>query len=99
MKDTDAIRWFRMSSPSTSSISICLWAKVCRGDEGLKSQRHCGNTDASNDHCAPHDGEDAVNIIMLEMFYIFGAGNVAEPEVFDHLVHGGTLVRVGPSPL
>lgn len=51
-----------------------------------------GDTDALDDHRTPHGGEDTVNVILLEIFYICGAGDVAEPEVFDHLVHGGALV-------
>lgn len=53
-----------------------------------------GNTDALNDHWTPHGGEDAVNVVLLEIFYIRDASDVAEPEVFDHLVHGGVSVRL-----
>ena len=52
-----------------------------------------GDTDALNDHNSPHSGENAVNVIFLEIFYIRDAGNVAEPEVWDDLVHGGALVK------
>lgn len=52
-----------------------------------------GDADALNDHNSPHSGENAMNVILLEVFYIRDAGNVAEPEVLDHLVHGGALVR------
>ena len=47
------------------------------------------NTDALDDHCTPHDGEDAEDVVILKTFYIHDACDVAEPEVFDHLVHGG----------
>lgn len=30
-----------------------------------------------------------MDVIFLEIFYISDAGDVAEPEVLDHLVHGG----------
>lgn len=56
-------------------------------------QRLSGDTDAMNGHNSPHSGKNAVNVIFLEIFYVRDAGNVAEPEVLDHLVHGGALVR------
>jgi hypothetical protein len=93
MKEIDGIKWFRMSSPSTSSISICLWVKVYRGYEVWGLSAFVGNTDALNDHFAPHGGEDGLNVILLEIFYVCDAGEVAKPEVFDHLVHGGILAR------
>jgi len=42
-----------------------------------------------NGHPSPHDREDAVDVVFLEIFRISSAGDVAEPEVLDHLVHGG----------
>jgi hypothetical protein len=51
------------------------------------------NTDASNGRSSPHDGEDAADVIFLEIFYVSNSGDVAEPEVLDHLVHCGALVR------
>jgi len=48
-----------------------------------------GDTDCLNDHPSPHGREDAVDVVFLEIFHICGAGEVAEPEALDHLVHGG----------
>ena len=49
-----------------------------------------GDTDGLNGDASPHDGEDAVDVVLLEIFHICDAGDVAEPEVLDHLVHGGS---------
>ena len=48
-----------------------------------------GNTDGMNGDRSPHDREDAVDVVFLEAFHVSDAGDVAEPEVLDHLVHGG----------
>lgn len=47
------------------------------------------DTDGWDDYSSPHDGEDGVDVVVLEAFCICDAGDVAEPEVLDHLVHGG----------
>lgn len=48
-----------------------------------------GDTDGMNDDSPPHDGEDATDVVFLEVFFICDAGDVAQPEVLDDLVHGG----------
>jgi hypothetical protein len=48
-----------------------------------------GDTDSLNNHPSPHDREDAMDVIFLEILYICCAGDAAEPEILDHLVHGG----------
>lgn len=48
-----------------------------------------GDTDGLNGHTPSHRREDAVDVVFLESFHICDAGDVAEPEVWDHLVHGG----------
>ena len=78
-----------MSSVSISSTCICLWVNVCCGDKDLESRFLYENTDGSKGHPSPHDREDAANVVFLEIFHVYDAGDVAEPEIFDHLVHGG----------
>ena len=48
-----------------------------------------GDTDGLNDHPSSHDRKDTVDVVFLEILYICSAGEIAEPEIFDHLVHGG----------
>lgn len=48
-----------------------------------------GDTDGLDDHPALHGGQNAVNVVFLEIIDICDAGDVAEPEILDHLVHGG----------
>jgi len=48
-----------------------------------------GDTDGLDDHPSSHGRKDAVDVVFLETLYICGAGEVAEPEIFNHLVHGG----------
>ena len=59
-----------MSSSSVSSISICLWVKVCWGDQNITSRCFVGDTDGLYAHSSPHGREDAVDVVFFEIFHI-----------------------------